>query len=116
MTTSDRLFVWSWLPDAIRLAPGQRSGDTFRQAMAYGRGRPGEPGEKTSNFALLIAESETYGLSHAGARDVVGQLVTSIEENWDDAAEAARLSAADKKSLRAKQVLPRAAFFAGHDN
>lgn len=99
------------LTPAYDLAPGQRSGDTFRQAMAYGRGREGQPGEKTSNFATLVAESETYGLSVAQARDVVDQLVASIEDSWDDAADTARLSAADKQSLRGKQVLPRAAFF-----
>lgn len=93
------------------LAPGQRSGDTFHQAMAYGRSRGGRPGERNSNFTALVAESETYGLSASEARDVIDRLVTSIEENWDDAADSARLSAADKQNLRQKQVLPRAAFF-----
>lgn len=99
------------LTPAYDLAPGQRSGDTFRQAMAYGRDHGGEPGEKNSNFAALVAESETYGLSVTEARDVVDQLVASIEDNWDDAADAARLSAADKQTLGEKQVLPRASFF-----
>ncbi|RFA12582.1 hypothetical protein B7R21_09550 [Subtercola boreus] len=90
------------------LAPGQRSGDSFDQAMAYGRG---DRGARVSNFTALVGESETYGLSAAEARDVIDRLVSSIEENWDGAAEMARLSAADKRKLREKQVLPRAAFF-----
>ncbi|MBM7504224.1 type II toxin-antitoxin system HipA family toxin [Agromyces aurantiacus] len=96
------------LTPAYDLAPGQRSGDTFEQAMAFGRG---DGGAKVSNFAALVGESETYGLNAAEGRDIVDQLVSSISENWDDAAEIARLSAADKRTLRAKQVLPRAAFF-----
>ncbi len=96
------------LTPAYDLAPGQRSGDTFEQAMAFGRG---DRGAKTSNFAALVRESETYGLSATEGRDVIDHLVSSIDENWDDAAEVARLSAADQQSLRERQILPRAAFF-----
>ena len=99
------------LTPAYDLSPGQRSGDTFFQAMAYGRERGGAPGARRAHFASLVAESETYGLSRATARDVIDQLVTHIEQNWDDAADAARLVKADKQTLRATQVLPRAAFF-----
>jgi serine/threonine-protein kinase HipA len=42
------------LTPAYDLAPGQRSGDTFEQAMAFGRGNPGA---KVSNFAALLRES-----------------------------------------------------------
>ena len=76
--------------------------------MAFGRG---DHGAKVSNFAALVPESETYGLSAAQARDIVDHLVSAIRDNWNDAAEGARLSAADKKSLRERQILPRAAFF-----
>ena len=99
------------LTPAYDLTPGQRTGDSFRQATAYGRDPGGAPGEKKSNFAALVAESETSGLSGSAARDVVDQLVSSIEDNWVDAADAARLSAADKQKLRERQVLPTAAFF-----
>lgn len=64
-----------------------------------------------SNFAALARESETYGLSAAEGRDIIDQLVSTIGDNWDDAAEVARLSAADKQKLRERQVLPRSAFF-----
>ncbi|GAA2231585.1 HipA domain-containing protein [Herbiconiux moechotypicola] len=90
------------------LAPGQRSGDTFTQAMAYGRG-----GAKVSNFAALAQESETYGLSRAQGWEIIGQLVSSIDDNWDDAADIGRLSSADKRQLAKRQILPRAAFFDG---
>ncbi|MCY7413405.1 MAG: HipA domain-containing protein, partial [Salinibacterium sp.] len=96
------------LTPAFDLAPGQRSGDTFTQAMAYGRG---DGGERVSNFAALVRESETYGLNAAEGREIIDQLVSSIRDNWADAAEVARLSAADKQKLRDKQMLPRAAFF-----
>jgi serine/threonine-protein kinase HipA len=96
------------LTPAYDLAPGQRSGDTFEQAMAFGRG---DRGAKMSNFAVLLRESETYGLSGAEGREIIDHLVSSIRDNWDDAAEVARLSAADKQNLRERQVLPAAAFF-----
>lgn len=96
------------LTPAYDLAPGQRSGDTIEQAMAFGRG---DRGAKVSNFAALVRESETYGLSAAEGRDIIDHLVSTIRDSWDDAAEVARLSAADKQKLRGRQVLPRAAFF-----
>lgn len=97
------------LTPAYDLAPGHRSGDTFEQAMVFGRG---DRGAKVSNFAALMSESDVYGLSAAKGREIVDQLVSSISENWDAAAEIARLSAADKRRLRETQVLPSAAFFA----
>lgn len=96
------------LTPAYDLAPGQRSGDTFEQAMAFGRG---DHGAKVSNFAALVRESETYGLSAGEARNIIDVLVSAIHDNWDDAAEVARLSAADKQNLRRRQILPSAAFF-----
>lgn len=96
------------LTPAYDLSPGQRSGDTFTQAMAYGRG---DRGAKVSNFAALLAESETYGVRAKEGREIIDRLTSSIDENWDAAADVARLSAADKKRLRGMQILPRAAFF-----
>jgi len=96
------------LTPAYDLAPGQRSGDTFEQAMAYGRG---DHGAKASNFATLVRESETYGLGEAEGRDIINRVVSAIHDNWDDAAEVARLSFADQQNLRRRQILPRAAFF-----
>lgn len=96
------------LTPAYDLAPGQRSGDTFEQAMAFGRG---DRGAKVSNFAALVRESETYGLSAARGRNIIDHLVSTIRDNWDSAAESARLSTADKQSLCERQILPRAAFF-----
>ncbi|MEQ3552782.1 HipA domain-containing protein [Pseudonocardia nematodicida] len=96
------------LTPAYDLAPGQRSGDTFEQAMAFGRGHHGA---KVSNFAALVRESETYGLSGSEGRDIIDHLVSAIRDNWNDAAEVARLSSADKQNLRKRQILPRAAFF-----
>ena len=96
------------LTPAYDLAPGQRSGDTFDKAMAYGRG---DRGRKVSNFAALVRESETYGLNATEGREIIDQLVPSIRDNWDAAAEVARLSSSDKQKLQERQVLPRAAFF-----
>lgn len=96
------------LTPAYDLAPGQRSGDTFEQAMAYGRG---DRGVRVSNFAALVRESQTYGLDATKAREIIHHLVSTIEDSWDEATDVARLSAADKRTLRQRQILPRAAFF-----
>ena len=98
------------LTPAFDLTSGPRPEDSFRQALAHGRDRGGVPGEEKSNLAVLVAESEIYGLSGSAAQDVVDQLVANIEDNWDDAADTACPSAADKLKLRENQMLPRAAF------
>lgn len=90
------------------LAPGPRSGDTFQQAMAYGRG---VNGARVSNFAALVKESEIYGISAGEAHDIIEHLADTINENWDEAADRARLKIADKDKLAKMQLLPRAAFF-----
>lgn len=71
----------------------------------------GDHGARVSNFATLVRESQTDGLSAAEGRDIIDHLVSAIRDNWDDAAEVARLSAADKESIRNRSILPRAAFF-----
>jgi len=95
------------LTPAYDLAPGSRHGETATQAMAFdydGRVR-------TSSFAALLSEAPTYGLTAAVAREAIAQLVDSIRANWDDAAETARLTRADREHLWGRQILNPAAFY-----
>lgn len=93
------------LTPAYDLAPGPRSGETATQAMAYGRTPDGLPGEKASNFAVLISHAGQYGLTRAQARDVVDRIVTTISEQFDEVADAARMPARDRTSMFGRQFL-----------
>lgn len=94
------------LTPAYDLAPGNRSGETSTQLMGIGRA-----GEKDSNFVTCINAAEIYGLSKTQAKDSVDRIVTTIEEHWDDAADNARLTGAQKDRLFKRQILNRAASY-----
>lgn len=93
------------LTPAYDLAPGPWSGETASQAMAYSRGPDGLPGEKASNFAVLVRHAATYGLTTAGAREVVDRIIDTIESEFVEAADLNRLSAADRDRMLGRQFL-----------
>lgn len=88
------------LTPAYDLSPMMRSGDTASQAIAYGR-----DGERESSFAGLIDTCSAYGMSRNEAIESVDQLRGSINDNWKDAADFARLSNFDRKLLYGRQIL-----------
>jgi serine/threonine-protein kinase HipA len=88
------------LSPAYDLCPQPRSGEEAAQAMAIGRN-----GERRSRFRTCVAAAETYLLTRAEARDVIEHQVTTIEEHWPDAADAARLTDAERRWLWRRQIL-----------
>ena len=88
------------LTPAYDLAPGPRSGETSRQAMAITR-----DGKRDSTFRLCLDAAHTYGLSRASARESIDRIEEAVRDNWDDAAELSRLTAADKSRLWGRQIL-----------
>lgn len=88
------------LTPAYDLSPMNRSGETAKQILAYGR-----DGERDSTFVGLIAQSHVYGLSQARGREIVKNLIATIRDGWDEAAELARLTATDKMLLFGRQIL-----------
>ncbi len=68
--------------------------------MAYGR-----EGQKSSNFADLIDQAPVYDLTRAQARERVDRIVATIEDNFAEAAELARMIAADQKRMWRRQFL-----------
>lgn len=88
------------LTPAYDLAPGNRSGETATQGMAYARN-----GDKTSNFESLLGAAGTYGLSRLEARHIVDNIITVIRDSFDDAADAARVTNADKAYLKRQLFL-----------
>jgi serine/threonine-protein kinase HipA len=88
------------LTPAYDLCPQPRSGTEANQARAIGRG-----GQRTSRLQVCRDAAAVYLLSPEQADDIIEAQVTVIQEQWDDAAEAARLTAADKQRLWERQIL-----------
>lgn len=83
------------LTPAYDLAPGNRSGETATQAMAWSR-----DGDRTSNFSALIGASQTYGLDRREARASIDRVIDAIEDGFVDAADEARVPQKDRRLLR----------------
>jgi len=94
------------LTPAYDLSPMNRSGETAYQAMAYGPG-----GERESKLATLRAVGSEYGLTSAEAREIIQGVVDGIEEHWLDAADAARLTSAERNYLWRRQFLNRGSLY-----
>ena len=94
------------LTPAYDLSPMMRSGDTASQAIAYGRN-----GERESSFAGLIETCSAYGMARNNAIESVERVKGSISDNWEDAADFARLSAYDRKLLYGRQIMHPAASY-----
>jgi serine/threonine-protein kinase HipA len=88
------------LTPAYDLCPQLRSGTEANQAMAIGR-----DGQRASRLDSCRSSSEVYLLSRSEAEDIVDRLVTLINEQWDAAADAAGLTAQEKRQLWQRQIL-----------
>lgn len=88
------------LTPAYDICPQPRSGTESSQAMAIGRA-----GERESRLAICRDAGETYLLSRSEAAEVIDEVLTVINEEWDEAAELARLTVQDKQRLWHRQVL-----------
>lgn len=94
------------LTPAFDLSPVTRSGETAFQALAYGR-----DGQRESNFATLVEQAGIYDLTRPQALNIVEHIRDTIEANWIEAADKARLRKADRDLLWHNQFLNRAAFY-----
>lgn len=95
------------LSPAYDLSPMSRTGDTASQALAYD-----EAGNiRTSSFASLVEHGGAYGLNRSEARDEVDRVRATITDKWDDAADFARLTRAQRDSLYGRQFLNPAASY-----
>ena len=88
------------LTPAYDLCPQPRSGTQANQAMAIGR-----DGQRESRLAVCREASETYLLTPAEADEIIDAQVTIINDEWDEAADAARLTTQDKQLLWKRQIL-----------
>lgn len=90
------------LTPAFDLTPQPHSTDTSAQAMAIGR-----DGSRASHYSVCISAAADYGLSRPEAKQIVERIVSTIEEHWSEAADAAGLSEADRNLLWKRSVLNR---------
>jgi serine/threonine-protein kinase HipA len=88
------------LTPAYDLCPQLRSGETAAQAMAIAR-----DGRRESRFATCIDAAEIYHLTKAQAADIIERQVSVITEQWDAAADQARLTDADREQMWGRQIL-----------
>jgi serine/threonine-protein kinase HipA len=88
------------LTPAYDLSPQPRSGETSAQAMAFGR-----DGQRDSSFAACLDSCSVYGLTKQEAREIIDGQVDVIENDWDEVANLARLTLAQRNFLWHRQVL-----------
>ncbi len=88
------------LTPAYDLCPQLRTGNTAAQAMAYG-----PDGGRASQLAGLAGHAATYHLTDAQARAIIDHQLEVIHDSWDDAADSARLTSAERSQLWGRQIL-----------
>lgn len=89
------------LTPAYDLCPQPRSGGEATQAMAIRR-----DGYRYSQLAgCLAAATDTYLLSKAEAKGIIDYQVDMIRSEWKNAADAARLTTAEREQLWGRQIL-----------
>lgn len=104
---------WDGRSEALRLTPAYdicpqpRSVGEVEQAMAFGPG-----GERRSRLEPLVAAHRHYHLEVGEARGIVDHIVDTVRSEWPDAADRARLTAADRDRLWGAQILNPSIFYA----
>jgi serine/threonine-protein kinase HipA len=93
------------LTPAYDICPQPRSVPQANQAMAIGR-----EGQRTSQIATCLAASGTYLLSSQQAQEIIDEQIEVIRAQWDEAADAARLSELDRRQLYGREILNEFAF------
>lgn len=93
------------LTPAYNLCPQLRSGTEARQAMDITA-----DGRRDSRFSLCVEAAASYGLTAPQAREIIETQVTTIQEQWADAADEAQLTAEDRTYLWGRQILNAYAF------
>jgi serine/threonine-protein kinase HipA len=88
------------LTPAYDICPQPRVGEETAQAMAIGA-----DGDRRSQVATCVAAAHVYELDEGDARDIIDQQLTVIHDQWADAADRARLTAAERRWLWGRQIV-----------
>ena len=88
------------LTPAYDICPQPRSVPQASQAMAIGR-----DGQRSSQVATCLAACETFLLNSAEAQTIIDMQIEIIRSQWHEAADAARLTEADRRLLYGREIL-----------
>ncbi len=88
------------LTPAYDLCPQARSGETSSQAMAIDR-----QGNRTSSMLTSVEAAGVYGLDRSEAIAVIHSQLDTINEAWNEVADANRLTQAQRNYLFGRQIL-----------
>lgn len=88
------------LTPAYDICPQLRSGESAEQAMAIDR-----DGRRVSRLQLCVQAAHLYQLTTGQAQEIVDAQVATIEAEWSDAADAARLTTGERAQLWHRQIL-----------
>ncbi len=88
------------LTPAYDICPQPRSGGEATQAMAIRR-----DGYRYSQLAGCLTAASDYLLSKTEAEEIINHQIRTIRSEWHEAAEAARLTAAERSQLWGRQIL-----------
>lgn len=88
------------LTPAYDVCPLPRAGGEASQAMALGRN-----GFRLGQVAACVSRAPTYLLTEEDARAIVDRQIETIESEWDEVCDLARLSEVDRRRLRGSAFL-----------
>jgi serine/threonine-protein kinase HipA len=94
------------LAPAYDICPQPRSGGETQQAMGIGR-----DGFKAANLAGCVKRASEYGLDQREATELVERQIEVVTSQWDDAADRARLNAAERRSAFGGPILNPSIFY-----
>lgn len=94
------------LTPAYDVCPQVRNTGETAQAMTFGR-----EGQRAARFATCITAAADYLLGEADAKEIVDLVVTTIREQWSDAADEALLTDADRLTMMNRQILNPSVFY-----
>ncbi len=102
-------FFWDGLyhslTPAYDICPMLRAGQSANQAMIVGNSG------RESSIRNALSQSEQFALSHSEAQAIQEELLETIQEKWDQAAEHASLSKNESNILRRATILSPACFY-----
>lgn len=91
---------WLTLAPAYDVCPQARSGGEVSQAMAIG-----PDGFRMSQVSGCVEAASTYLLSAAEAREIVDSQIATIESEWEDVCELARMTEIERRYFWRRQFL-----------
>ena len=102
-------FFWDGLyhslTPAYDICPMLRAGQSANQAMIVGNSG------RESSIRNALSQSEQFALSHSEAQAIQEELLETIQEKWDQAAEHASLSKNESNILKRATILSPACFY-----